>query len=61
MRKLSQKTWKYYTGVFTWKMTFPRNRISLFRKANSSHYISSDKNKEDKMDDVLIQECFDFF
>lgn len=41
-------------------MTFPWNRISLFRKANPSHYISSDKNKDWKMDDVLIQKCFDF-
>lgn len=41
-------------------MTFPWNRISLFGQANPSHYISSDKNKDYKMDDVLIHECFDF-
>lgn len=59
-KTFQQKSWKYYTGVFTWKMTFPWNRISLFRKANPHYNISSVKNKESKMDDVVIQECFDF-
>lgn len=61
MRKLSSTRVGSVTQVFSYgKWHFPEIGLVLFRKANPSPCISSDKNKKHKMDDVLIQECFDF-